>query len=76
MFDSRIEMWAVLEDDEHGWTRRDDGRVLCRIHSHVADCDRDGHRVTPWHAHPIDRGLEWRYCEQCGAQFEQRIHRR
>jgi hypothetical protein len=68
-----MEMWAVLEGPDYDWTRRDDGRVLCRIHSRVADCDRDGHLDTRWRTHPIDDDLEWRYCERCGAAFEQRI---
>jgi hypothetical protein len=73
-FDSPAEMWSVLEGLDYGWTRRDDGRVLCRIHSCVADCDRDGHHITQWLGHPIESTLQWRYCQHCGGVFEQRIH--
>ena len=65
------QLWTALDD--LGWTRRDDGRVLCRLHSAVADCDRDGHRLSPWTQHPIEDDLEWRFCIWCGARFEQRI---
>jgi hypothetical protein len=63
----------MLDPSGHGWTRRDDGRVLCKHHSNVAHCDSVGHVVNPWIEHPIDPGLEWRYCELCGSAFEQRI---
>lgn len=75
VFDSPAHMWATLEGDDYGWTRRDDGRVLCRIHSDVADCDRDGHQIMSWQQHPIEPGLQWRYCRNCGVALEQRIHR-
>src|SRR4051794_19999276 len=42
VFESRAETWAALEGDDYGWARRDDGRVLCRIHSQLADCHWDG----------------------------------
>lgn len=68
-------MWATLEGDDYWWTRRDDGRVLCRIHRRVADCDRDGHLIAPSHQHSIEPDLQWRYCRNCSAAFEQRIPR-
>jgi hypothetical protein len=71
-FESTEKLWRVML--ARGWTRRDDGRVLCVIHSHVADCDRDGHEVTDWMPQPIEpTALEWRYCQRCGANFDQRV---
>lgn len=72
VFGSPTKMWATLEGDDYRWTRRDDGRVLCRIHSEVADCDRDGHQIMSWRQHPIEPALQWRYCRTCGMAFEQR----
>jgi hypothetical protein len=67
-------MWqSLLHPDESGWIRLDDGRVLCPAHRRVAACDRDHHVMLPWHEHPLDDGLAWRYCKRCGGQFEQRI---
>jgi hypothetical protein len=76
VFGSRTAMWATLEGFEYGWSRRDDGRVLCRPHSAVADCDREGHDVTRWYQHPIEPDLQWRHCRRCGAQFDQRLRGR
>jgi hypothetical protein len=69
-------MWAQMLDPlEHGWSRRDDGRILCRRHSEVADCDVWGHQLTLWTEHPLESDFDWRYCGRCGAAFEQRIMR-
>jgi hypothetical protein len=71
-FESTENLWRAML--ARGWTRRDDGRVLCPIHTQVADCDRDGHVVTNWMPHPIEpNALEWRYCQRCGANFDQRV---
>jgi hypothetical protein len=73
-FTTLEQLWeAMLDRSGHGWTRRDDGRVLCRHHSAVADCEISGHQICPWAEHPLDAGLEWRYCQRCGSSFEQRI---
>jgi hypothetical protein len=72
-FDSEADMWRQLLGDVYGWTRRDDGRVLCRAHSGVADCDANGHLIGRWVEHPLDEDLDWRFCTRCGSQFEQRI---
>jgi hypothetical protein len=73
-FASEEQLWAtVTAARPYGWTRRDDGRVLCRHHSAVADCDAGGHDVGPWTVHPIGDDLQWRYCQRCGGSFEQRI---
>jgi hypothetical protein len=71
-FASEADMWAVMLG-ECGWSRRDDGRVLCRWHGAVADCDAEGHQLTLWVEHPIEAELDWRFCARCGAQFAQRI---
>jgi hypothetical protein len=72
-FDSEADLWrALLSSDGVGWTRRDDGRILCPAHRGVGICDEDGHVMTLWVMHPLDDELEWRYCETCGARFEQR----
>ena len=71
-FRSVEELWRVMLAND--WTRHDDGRVLCPLHSLVAECDRSGHRVTDWLPHPIEPdGIEWRYCDRCGARFDQRV---
>ena len=73
-FASEREMWeALLSSHQYGWTRRDDGRILCRIHSAVADCDVHGHRKSSWTEHPLDDQLDWRYSIRCGGAFQQRI---
>jgi hypothetical protein len=73
-FASEHQMWdAILSPHSYAWTRRDDGRVLCRHHSAVADCDAHGHQSSPWTEHPLDDHLDWRFCLRCGGQFEQRI---
>jgi hypothetical protein len=71
-FDDEEQLWDVMLG-EYEWTRRDDGRVLCRHHSSVADCDAFGHAVSAWTQHPIEPDIDWRYCTRCGAHFEQRI---
>lgn len=71
---SEAEMWhAMLDPGGSGWTRRDDGRVLCPTHADAAQCDENGHTMTPWTAHPLDERLKWRYCARCGADFAQQI---
>jgi len=73
-FASEVEMWdELLRPSLNGWIRLDDGRVLCPIHRGVAECDLDGHQMTPWTEHPLDDELDWRYCRRCGASFEQRL---
>jgi hypothetical protein len=73
-FGTEQQMWsAILSPHSYGWTRRDDGRVLCRHHSAVADCDADGHQTSPWTEHPLDADLDWRFCVRCGGEFEQRV---
>jgi hypothetical protein len=73
-FASEQQMWnAILSPHGYAWTRRDDGRVLCRHHSAVADCDAHGHQSSKWTEHPLDTDLDWRFCRRCGGQFEQRI---
>jgi hypothetical protein len=76
VFASERLLWDALLSDEHSWTRRDDGRILCRAHSQVADCDVHGHELSRWLQHPIEDDLDWRYCRHCGALFDQRITRR
>jgi hypothetical protein len=71
-FRSESEMWEVMINNL-GWSRRDDGRVLCRIHSAVADCDTLGHLPVRWEIHGVDAGLDWRYCRRCGGVFDQRV---
>ncbi len=67
------ELWADLLDyEQRGWVLRDDGRVLCPIHAQVAQCDERGHVVGPWTEHPLDDEIDWRYCQRCGSEFEQR----
>jgi hypothetical protein len=63
----------LLSSWNDGWTRLDDGRILCPAHRRGSQCDVGGHELTPWTAHPLDDGLEWRYCLHCGSHFEQRI---
>lgn len=76
LFATQERMWAtMLGPDGHGWTRRDDGRILCRHHSAVAGCDLDGHQIDEWSTHPLDDELQWRYCKRCGGEFTQRIPR-
>jgi hypothetical protein len=72
-FTSEIEMWnELLRPSLDGWIRLDDGRILCSLHRRMAECDLDGHQMTPWTEHPLDDELDWRYCHRCGANFEQR----
>jgi hypothetical protein len=74
VFASERQMWeSILSPHRYAWTRRDDGRVLCRHHSAVADCDAHGHQSSPWTEHPLDADLDWRFCPRCGGQFQQRI---
>jgi hypothetical protein len=73
-FASEVELWSeLLRPSRHGWIRLDDGRILCPNHRRVAECDLDGHQMTPWTEHPLDDELDWRFCRRCGARFEQRI---
>jgi hypothetical protein len=74
-FRDEADMWDAMLG-EYGWTRRDDGRVLCPHHSAVADCEAAGHTMLRWHEHPIGPKLDWRYCSRCGSAFEQRRRRR
>lgn len=75
-FTSEAELWRqLLSPSEHGWVRRDDGRILCPAHRRVALCDEGDHEMTRWIEHPLDDELDWRFCRRCGAQFEQRIVR-
>lgn len=71
LVESEADAWS--EVTTAGWTRRDDGRILCRVHSAVADCDALGHVMRPWAEHPIGPDLEWRFCSRCGSQFAQRV---
>ena len=62
----------VLGEDGLGWTRRPDGRLLCRRCSESADCDFTGHQHTEWRP-KRDAGVEWRMCEHCGGGLEERF---
>jgi hypothetical protein len=73
-FTSEIALWdRLMRPSIDDWIRLDDGRILCPIHRKIAECDLDGHEMTPWTEHPLDEDLDWRYCRRCGSQFEQRI---
>ncbi|MDT0262326.1 hypothetical protein [Jatrophihabitans lederbergiae] len=71
-FTSTKQLWTAML--ARGWTRRDDGRVLCLLHTRVADCQELGHAMTDWTPHVVDpTALQWRYCQRCGANFAQRV---
>jgi hypothetical protein len=71
-FASTQQLWTAML--ARGWTRRDDGRVLCLLHSRMADCQELGHLMTDWEPHAIEpRALEWCYCQRCGGNFAQRV---
>ncbi len=73
---SEDDLWAsLLRWDDSGWTRRDDGRILCNVHRQLARCEAEGHLEMRWTEHPLDDEMDWRYCPRCGGQFEQRIIR-
>jgi hypothetical protein len=70
-FPSIKQLWTAML--ACGWTRRD-GRVLCLLHSRVADCQELGHQMTDWLPHAVDpEALEWRYCRRCGGDLAQRV---
>jgi hypothetical protein len=72
-FASPEQLWRTMLN--RGWTRYDDGRVLCPGHSSVAECQRNGHRMSDWAPHPIEPDhIQWRFCLRCGAGFTQRVH--
>jgi hypothetical protein len=62
----------LLDPDHFGFRRTPDGRVLCRGCARVAACAAAGHEYTPWHAIPGEPGVELRYCENCGSDFQER----
>lgn len=73
-FDTEAEAWkAVLGEEGHGWTRRHNGRVLCRGCSERADCAGRGHDMTRWQPMPRDPDVQWRFCRHCGCAIEDRL---
>jgi hypothetical protein len=73
-FPTEEALWAgVLGEDGYGWTRRPDGRALCRSCSDRADCAERGHQMTPWSPLPRDPEVEWRHCKNCGGTVEDRL---
>jgi hypothetical protein len=70
-FPTEEALWAaLLGEDGYGWTRRSDGRALCRSCSDRAE---RGHQMTPWSPLPRDPEVEWRHCENCGGAVEDRL---
>jgi hypothetical protein len=63
----------VLGEDERGWTRRPDGRLLCRSCSEDADCEALGHQWSKWRDHHRDDAIQWRCCEHCRGGFDERL---
>ena len=63
----------LLGEDGRGWTQRADGRLLCSNCSRRADCVEDGHDMGEWVTHAADPEIEWRDCQHCGGQIEERL---
>lgn len=57
----------------HGWSQRTDGRPLCASCSRHADCVETGHDMGEWTVHAADDEIEWRYCQHCGGELEERL---
>jgi hypothetical protein len=63
----------ILGEDGYGWTERADGRLMCRHCSDRADCAEHGHDMGEWTRHAGDAEIEWRYCQHCGGEIEDRL---
>lgn len=63
----------LLGDSVTGWTQRHDGRLLCATCSRHADCTESGHEMGEWTLHAGDEEIEWRHCQHCGGQIEERL---
>lgn len=57
----------------YDWTLDKHGRALCRHCTAKADCEREGHLYSEWRLHHSDPEVQWRYCERCDSELEERF---
>jgi hypothetical protein len=74
----------VLSENGCDWTRRPDGRLLCRACSETADCADRGHHLYDQWSHPgyydhalrvwiDDTGVIYRRCTHCGGGLQEHL---